>query len=100
MKSSQGIFVTVCDLEGEQDVLCGDGKDNDGDGKVDCLDEGCSGFEACISDENTEDACKDGIDNDNDGNNGNNNDHITTATTIPQPHRKHAATQTHSTHQQ
>lgn len=65
---SQGIFVTVCDLEGEQDVLCGDGKDNDGDGKVDCLDEGCSGFEACISDENTEDACKDGIDNDNDGN--------------------------------
>ena len=41
-------------------ALCGDGIDNDGDGKIDCADSDCAAF--CVPE-----ACQDGVDNDNDG---------------------------------
>ena len=44
---------------------CADTVDNDSDGKVDCLDEGCDGFAGCEF--GTEVSCDDGIDNDADG---------------------------------
>ncbi len=79
----QGMFVTVC--EPERGELCGDGIDNDGDGLTDCEEEACTGFKTqpaedtgteedpaapvdCTSPEESEAACKDGFDNDGDGN--------------------------------
>jgi hypothetical protein len=44
------------------DEVCGDGKDNDGDGLVDCADSDCASAEVC-----TKEQCHDGVDNDNDG---------------------------------
>ena len=50
---------------------CQDGIDNDGNGHVDCKDEGCKAFAFCQEaeegKENTLVACQDGIDNDGDG---------------------------------
>ncbi len=53
--------------------LCSDGKDNDGDGKIDCDDPDCKAFKLCDTtkpdkpEENTQARCSDGIDNDGDG---------------------------------
>jgi len=45
-----------------EETECGDGKDDDGDGKVDCCDEDCLGDDQCF-----EFDCGDGVDNDCDG---------------------------------
>jgi len=42
--------------------LCGNGRDDDGDGLVDCEDGGCADTEICV-----ELDCADGADSDNDG---------------------------------
>ena len=50
--------------------VCADGKDNDGDGFVDCNDNSCKQLSVCCiktGDENTVEACSDGIDNDCNG---------------------------------
>ena len=44
--------------------ICGDGKDNDGDGAVDCADSECEDVDPCQSFETN---CFDGVDNDGDG---------------------------------
>ena len=52
------------------DYTCSDGKDNDGDGYVDCRDRSCYNTFVCCPNsqpENTEDACSDGLDNDCNG---------------------------------
>ncbi|MFH1434151.1 MAG: hypothetical protein ABIJ56_00405 [Pseudomonadota bacterium] len=53
---------------------CRDQKDNDGDGKIDCLDSNCGYLAFCKiklesmkGDENTEETCSDSFDNDEDG---------------------------------
>jgi hypothetical protein len=43
------------------ETICNDGIDNDGDGKIDCVDPDCYGNADC------ETNCTDGIDNDHDG---------------------------------
>jgi hypothetical protein len=43
---------------------CADRMDNDGDGKVDCVDEDCADNEVC---QNNPEFCSDGLDNDGDG---------------------------------
>jgi hypothetical protein len=53
-----GVSFTLC-VAKETD--CGDGIDNDGDGKTDCFDDDCIGSPSC------ETICDDGIDNDGDG---------------------------------
>tara|TARA_B100001989_G_scaffold249841_1_gene225856 strand:+ start:10558 stop:14262 length:3705 start_codon:yes stop_codon:yes gene_type:complete len=55
----------------ETPVECQDQLDNDGDGKTDCADEACAGYDFCRNTPQTEDtatACQDKQDNDNDGN--------------------------------
>ena len=51
--------------------LCQDGIDNDGNGRIDCKDDGCKAFAFCQEaedgKENTLVACQDGNDNDGDG---------------------------------
>jgi uncharacterized repeat protein (TIGR01451 family) len=49
------------------DAACSDGKDNDGDGKVDCDDPDCRTDSVTVCAENTDAKCKDGKDNDGDG---------------------------------
>lgn len=52
------------------EYTCSDGKDNDGNGFVDCRDRGCHQTKACCissEPENTLEACSDGIDNDCNG---------------------------------
>ncbi len=73
---SPGPGATVCagvigDNTTENNIyVCSDGKDNDGDGFVDCNDNSCKQTAACCVSpmpENTAEACSDGIDNDCDG---------------------------------
>jgi subtilisin-like proprotein convertase family protein len=52
-----------CELA--QELTCNDGKDNDGDLLVDCLDSDCDGINACEF--ASEQSCMDNIDNDNNG---------------------------------
>ena len=51
--------VTVSTVENNA-ALCGDGIDNDSDGKIDCADSDCAAY--CVAE-----ACQDGVDNDSDG---------------------------------
>ncbi len=53
---------------GQQETICDDSMDNDGDGFVDCDDFDCEGTAACPGlTENTNALCTDGQDNDEDG---------------------------------
>jgi hypothetical protein len=50
--------------------LCANGKDDDGDGKTDCLDPDClaaAGVTVCSGTESSVELCHDGVDNDHDG---------------------------------
>jgi len=56
--------------DGTDIYTCSDGKDNDGNGFVDCQDNACKGSPACCirtGPETSLEACSDGIDNDCDG---------------------------------
>jgi len=53
-------FAVTVSTEENNAALCGDGIDNDGDGKIDCADSDCAAF--CVPE-----ACQDGKDNDSDG---------------------------------
>ena len=63
--------VTTDGVPENTSAACQDGKDNDGDGQVDCNDEECLDFAFCASaedgKENTLSACQDEKDNDGDG---------------------------------
>ncbi len=63
--------VTTDGVPENTSAACQDGKDNDGDGQVDCNDEECQDFAFCASaedgKENTLSACQDEKDNDGDG---------------------------------
>ena len=50
----------------QQEIVCSDGVDNDGDGSVDCADSDCSGIQPCGR-ERKGPTCSDGYDNDGDG---------------------------------
>lgn len=56
------------EVEGDDDWECGDGVDNDGDGCIDCADEGCDGSPRyeCTYEGNDPGECSDHIDNDGD----------------------------------
>jgi len=51
----------------ETPMLCVDGFDNDGDGFLDCFDDGCASLATCATLENNDVTCSDGIDNDGNG---------------------------------
>jgi hypothetical protein len=55
---------TECGTAQDCDSACFDGKDNDGDGKVDCNDSDCRGSARC---KGSTEVCDDGKDNDGDG---------------------------------
>lgn len=70
---------TVCKCSGNgappesPETSCGDGRDNDCNGKVDCADSACNGKSCgtgcqCVGTSKVETNCTDGLDNDGDGN--------------------------------
>lgn len=65
-----GPGATVCPAKENNNYVCSDGKDNDGNGFIDCEDNSCRGTSVCCTSKGTEDtleACSDGIDNDCNG---------------------------------